>query len=322
MMIKNNGKPGSNLGENDILPKALNNFDYRSLQWLLAHLSRMGCDYFLDENQALRLQQHKQQLPSAIHSIQGTPPTNIELLPPYLNPSEIPLIISNTLNAQVNKEQLIDIIIRDKPDYLINKDNFDWIDISSHRPAIFLLTQLNLANIPLAPIQNIGSPKGLRDQIILRIDTWAAPHMNKIHLMNSLKALWSDVTANTRDTKWIDKSDINQINWAWNYLLKLQKNQTVLSPTNQTELYSAVLASIENFQCVNPQEKELFLIKMRKSWSQEKYRRSGKAKKQNYFGITVSAEAKVKSLTERLNLSPSQLIEQLIHEEHERIFKK
>lgn len=67
-------------------------------------------------------------------------------------------------------------------------------------------------------------------------------------------------------------------------------------------------------------EKELFLIKMRKTWAQKKYRASEKARTQRYMPLTEDARSKLKRLAEQKNVKRHELIEGLIQKEFEQAF--
>ena len=67
----------------------------------------------------------------------------------------------------------------------------------------------------------------------------------------------------------------------------------------------------------HPAEKQLFQEKMKKTWSQKKYRDSGKAKKQHYMPLTKDTRDKLSALSEEWSMKPHEVVELLIQEANE-----
>ena len=81
------------------------------------------------------------------------------------------------------------------------------------------------------------------------------------------------------------------------------------------DLYNAILISLDNMSYGVPSDKKLFLDRMKKTWSQKKFRDSGKAKKPYHLPLTKNTQKQLEKLAELKNCRREQVIEQLIEKE-------
>jgi hypothetical protein len=63
-------------------------------------------------------------------------------------------------------------------------------------------------------------------------------------------------------------------------------------------------------------EKQLFIAKFKKAWSQRKFRAAGKTKKPYHLPLTVKAKASLEKLAMLKNCTENEILESLIHREY------
>lgn len=73
-------------------------------------------------------------------------------------------------------------------------------------------------------------------------------------------------------------------------------------PINEKQRYNHIISSIDLMGFMNsPDAKELFLLKMKKTWSQKKFRDSGKIKKPHHLPLTKERHEQLKKLSGLFN---------------------
>lgn len=195
---------------------------------------------------------------------------------------------------------------------LIPKEKFAWITLKDCRIHIWVINAIHNLNAiysinnpspPLIPILSLNQiPSGARREYFIHaIDNWNTTLSDKEGLVSSLEARWRNGRTPKAQTKWIDEKNYSQLEWAWKYLTKHQLEMSILKPVTQTELYTAIFASLDNMLTehnFHPAERQLFIEKMKKTWSQKKYRNSEKAKQQTYVSMTKQTRQRLASLVE------------------------
>lgn len=217
-------------------------------------------------------------------------------------------IIKNHINLQPNRDYFLNNIIIQKDTHLTNESEFNWINKTNQRLLIILINiiikeyNVNLINPPTT--NNYVYFINIFDSIPLAKDT-------KINILNNLKSIWSNIEINKYDINWIHKINLDQIIWAWDYLKK--NNKLAYFPTPPAllyERYEYICASIDLIGYSNNQEaKELFLLKMKKTWAQKKYRDSGKIKKPHHLPLSKESHRKLKELGDIFNKPLSEVLE-------------
>ncbi|WP_151776041.1 hypothetical protein [Acinetobacter colistiniresistens] len=72
---------------------------------------------------------------------------------------------------------------------------------------------------------------------------------------------------------------------------------------------------MDNLSYSLPETKELILLKMKKTWSQKKFRDSGKAKKPYHLPLTQETQAQLEELVKLKNMNKSKVLEAIILKE-------
>lgn len=224
-------------------------------------------------------------------------------------------IIKNFINSHPNRVYILSGLSTQKDSQLVNESEFKWINKNDHRLLIILiniLTRENHLNLSPTTITNNY------DYFISAFDNLLLSKDIKLNNLNRLKFIWSNFENNKNTTKWINVFDPEQISWAWDYLKKTNYlAYTPVPPITFTTRYEYILASldlIEHFN--NPATKELFLLKMKKTWAQKKYRDSGKIKKPHHLPLTRESHEQLKELSVVLNKPFSTVLEFIIEKSY------
>lgn len=273
---------------NSALPSPLNKFSERELRWLWRTLIFQGA-----------------RLPNEA----DVPKT------------ERPGVLASTINSHNHPEELIQGLLNKKESQLLDAKWLEWMDSDGDRLLVWLLSQTqHLARQPSGyqPISVDQTPREERkDAIILTLDLWEETIENKQAFINERRTEWASIRTPDHETQWINPKDSAQLKWAWSYLIKQQVAAPLPSPIDNKDLLACILATLDDMSYGHPAEKQLFQEKMKKTWSQKKYRDSGKAKKQHYMPLTKDARDKLSALSEEWSMKPHEVVELLIQEANE-----
>ncbi|MBC9229052.1 hypothetical protein HI850_006875 [bacterium SPL81] len=225
-------------------------------------------------------------------------------------------ILFDYINQLPIKEDFINTLLIGMQNNLIDKKHIEWIDKNDSRILLFLIFSLSFKCGVF--IQKVNYTN-LYDIFLFNLDIYPSNIDSKINFINSLREEWHIYSTPFNEIKWIKKDDILQIDWAYQYLNKNQKLiPTPLAPIHTNDKYNIILSSLDIILFANSKEyKELFLLKMRKTWSQKKFRDSGKVKKNYHLPLTNMTQKKLEKLAELKNCRKEQVIEQLIIKEFE-----
>lgn len=161
----------------------------------------------------------------------------------------------------------------------------------------------------------------------IRFSTTDAAH--KQSWLNKLKDCWVNFRTPAADLKWLKQDDEDQLLWAWNYLKEQSKKALFLCPAssflpppaNRKEYYNAILASLDAMTVFDGfgqpnAEKQVFIAKFKKAWSQRKFRAAGKTKKPYHLPLTIKAKSSLEKLALVKDCSESDILEELINREY------
>ena len=269
-------------------PKELNSFKDRELKWLWHYMSRTGFTLPLEYT---------------------------------LQPSQRRQTMANMLALAANYGACINDVLNKKSDMLIPFDNFEWIDKRDPRQVLWVFMQCNVPNsgLQIRPFDNTPAAERF-NEIVYAFDRWNVRHDEKVSHLLYLKALWPKARTPSQQTKWLDPKDEDQMTWALNYLFKNNRAHTSLIPSNNKEVYTYILYSLDIFSYSHISEKQLFIEKMKKTWSQKKYRSSAGAKKQNYLPMTKTTRDRLDRIVEHECIKISDVLEAIINEKYTSIY--
>ena len=145
---------------------------------------------------------------------------------------------------------------------------------------------------------------------------------HKQSLLNNLKDFWLKVRTSASDIKWLDQDNEEQLLWAWQYLRDhLRLPPSIPLPVNSKEYYNAILASLDAMTILDAfdqptADKQVFIARFKKAWSQKKFRAEGKTKKPYHLPLTIKAKSALEKLALVKGCSESDILEELINREY------
>lgn len=171
------------------------------------------------------------------------------------------------------------------------------------------------------------------EELILQIDMQRHISFDaKRRFLSQCQTVWSDIFTNDKYVKWIDKNNEEQLEWAWNYLRNSNPYVQFGAPTTKESLYDEIAIAIDKihdpqvssipdtFHHPDNPRMELFIAKMKKSWSQQKYRNSDKARKPITFGANQTTRKRLEKIVEHERKHINDVMQSLIDNEYERIY--
>lgn len=227
-------------------------------------------------------------------------------------------LIVTRLVFQLNFD--MDFIKKNLNNYVVRKEHFEFLDKKNKRQILYFdkwvkrnfictfnhVPEIFKNDIYIESLTNFNqiSINGSSDSIT-----------EKIQKLNFFKIEWSSIFLNKKAISWLDKNKQEQVQWAYEYL-KLKGKIAFDRLVDPTDLYTFVISEIDTLWIGNAAEKQLFLDKMRRAWSQKKFRDDGKTKKPYHLPLTKEAHKQLEFLTQVLNKSPSQVLEFIIEDKY------
>ena len=269
----------------EVLPEELKNFNERDINWLWNFMSSY---YVLPPEKSLALN------------------FKINFINYYL---------TNKNSPNFNPEFNIQNILKNYFSQVIKIDYFDWIDPKNYRQIIWasktFFTEMDFYFL------NTGF-ENYHDLIIKFFDRIILPSEEKIQILSEKKQEWARFKTPDSELKWLDINNSAQLNWAWTYLHKFLRSIQVPNPVTNDEFYGAILASFDRMSYSHYADKQLFIGKMKKTWSQKKFRDSGKAKKPYHLPLTQQAKKNLEELAQLYGVKSNDFLENLIRETYKK----
>ncbi len=128
------------------------------------------------------------------------------------------------------------------------------------------------------------------------------------------KAFIKAISENTAP-KFVAKKNHDQCSFIWEYLKKHHWADPDISEVqSENETYESIISSIDTYQC-HPAEKQLFLEKMRKAWSQKSRRdRLKETKKSHTFELPNQTSEQLEQLSEQYNVNKTVILQAVIEQ--------
>ncbi|MHA3981033.1 hypothetical protein [Acinetobacter venetianus] len=223
------------------------------------------------------------------------------------------LILTNYINHQPQVENAVSYLIASVQNRLVSIDNLNWIEENDYRLLIWLLNRLSTQYNRLIIIHGINNPY---KTFLYNIDGINISIDEKILFLQNCFSFWNVNKLSDQEIKWLDPLNSEQLAWAWQYLAKHGLQIECFNFTyNDQSKYMSILACLDNLSYGTPESKELILLKMKKTWSQKKFRDSGKAKKPYHLPLTIETQAQLEELAKLKNMNKSKVLEAIILKE-------
>ena len=211
----------------------------------------------------------------------------------------------------------------------VSERHFEWL-IDNLRGQIFVLNVLYLEHNYHSFDR---SSSNLMGEIYLFFDNKnSITHVdNKISLLNNMEQRWRIVFEKENYSKWLNEKNIEQIEWTREYLKKDGKyNDLVKNIFSEKEIRDVILASLDLIDYpdfneyknnyishISSDRKERIIDKMKRAWSQQKYRDAGKTKKAYHLPLTKKTKAKLEKMAQVQGLSETAMLDILINRFYE-----
>lgn len=223
------------------------------------------------------------------------------------------LILTNYINHQPQVENAVSYLIASVQNRLVSIDNLNWIEENDYRLLIWLLNRLSTQYNRLIIIHGINNPY---KTFLYNIDGINISIDEKILFLQNCFSFWNVNKLSDQEIKWLDPLNSEQLAWAWQYLAKHGLQIECFNFTyNDQSKYMSILACLDNLSYGTPESKELILLKMKKTWSQKKFRDSGKAKKPYHLPLTEETQKQLEELAKLKNMNKSKVLEAIILKE-------
>ena len=212
---------------------------------------------------------------------------------------------------------------------LVPEQHFEWL-IDNLRGRIFIL---NILNEESNYIYFDINSNNLMEEVYRFFDNKDNNNNleSKILELNDIQKRWSFIVGSENYSKWLVESDILHIEWTKDYLRKAGVyNNSVRNNKSSKETRSHILASLDlidypvseimndNYINYRPSDrKEIIIDKMKRAWSQQKYRNAGKTKKAYHLPLTRKTKAKLEKMAQVQGLSETAMLDILINRFYE-----
>ncbi|WP_449100306.1 hypothetical protein [Pseudomonas veronii] len=206
--------------------------------------------------------------------------------------------------------QIIEQIKRRRNEQLLPEKNLEWIN-EGKRQAEWLNTK-----IP----EHIGysgfiPPPGLlgKELLIARIDLWNVDITQKKLVLNELEKRWNEHKKGDNPFKWF-KDEQQKCILAWEWISRNAFPETLLR--QPFDNYEDLLIFFDQSKLIQDQ-KILYIEKIKRSWSQQKYREKMTGKQQYNFILSDKAISQLDKIAETNDLKRTQVLELLLQLETE-----
>lgn len=139
----------------------------------------------------------------------------------------------------------------------------------------------------------------------------------KINFVDYFKSAWGLSLYSRDEFKWLNRKP-EYIEWVYEYLKNHTEIRIPFTPTQTSEKYWAFVAALELE--TNKDLAELAILKLKKSFSQMKYREKNKEMKFYSIGMTSDTKEKLDKIVKHKDTKIHKVIEQLIDSEHRKTF--
>jgi hypothetical protein len=268
--------------------EGLKNFEERDYQWLWRYIEKES-DYFAavyEENESMDIK------------------------------------INNLVRAFKKDNFKLSEILADHSEGILSMDEFKWIDPSNYRQIIFVMHSIleDIKNRTPIPDEKHFLDESLFKQIFYYFDVqlFGIAKRHKLRYMQEFKLAWTEKTTPAKYSKWLISGDKHQLKWAFEYLLKKEKlSVNFKSHQPEEHFYALILASLDHMDWkANFFENHIFIDKMKKAWSLQKFRIANKGKNQYHLPLTKQTKKKLEELALLYGTKTSNVLEGLIKEDY------
>ncbi len=233
------------------------------------------------------------------------------------------------LSRYENFKNLIEPALLNMAAYLIPEENFGWL-IGNIRAQLFCSNVLITDYLAGNKKKTYGN--GLMNSIynffdFLEVQGQPMHIDEKINLLNNTQLRWHAVRREDNYSNWLDETDIKQIEWTRDYLnTKKHYSPVTVDTSNYSEIRAVILGSLDLIDPLSysgsyiyyeqSDRKERIIDKMKRAWSQQKYRDAGKTKKSYHLPLTKQTQVRLEKMAKVNGLSQTAMLDILINSEY------
>lgn len=137
-------------------------------------------------------------------------------------------------------------------------------------------------------------------------------------ILEHLKEKWQEIRLNDAIVNWLEDNNPAHWVWAWSYLQNITQRPLELAwmPVEDAEKKAAVIATVDLSD--NVDRKALVIDKMKKAWSQKKFREKSSGRKPYSISMTLNTKQKLNALAEEKGMKINEMVEYLIRNEYKK----
>jgi hypothetical protein len=210
-----------------------------------------------------------------------------------------------------NKPWRVDELLKERRKQLVHKKDIEWV-IESRRAIEWATREIQISTDHNQ--LNYYFDLTEKELPIAILDVWQRDITQKTALLRSLEQRWKSHKTNDKVYTWF-KDDDQKSEFAWDWLLKNSYISTLGSTPFDTFEDLLIFFDKANY---SREQKELYIGKIKKGWTQKKYRENLKGKAQYNFVLSDKAIVSLEKLASRYEVSRARLLEILIEMEAEK----
>lgn len=220
---------------------------------------------------------------------------------------------SSTMRDQIAhelryKQELRANLTRARETTLLPDQAFDWVEKIGRQPK-WLIAQAT-KKTGLRVRSSVFRTLSFKPQLIAIFDLWDADFSRKEGFLRKLASDWSTHLQTDKVFLWFkgqDGPEKYSLAWGW-----LEKNKPELTSKKQPFTQFGGLLEFFDGSGASPDEKGLYVDKIKRRWSTRKTREKNSHKKQYNFELTNTVNASLDKLAQAHQLSRTKVIEKLI----------
>ncbi|QOU04439.1 hypothetical protein IM720_27740 [Pseudomonas fluorescens] len=210
-----------------------------------------------------------------------------------------------------NKPSRVNELLKERHKQLVHKKDIEWV-IESRRAIEWATREIQISTDHNQ--LNYYFDLTEKDFPIAILDVWQRDITQKTALLRSLEQRWKSHKANDKVYAWFKDED-QKSEFAWDWLLKNSYVSTLGSTPFNTFEDLLIFFDKANY---SREQKELYIGKIKKGWTQKKYRENLNGKAQYNFVLSDKAIVSLEELASRYEISRARLLEILIEMEAEK----
>lgn len=226
-------------------------------------------------------------------------------------------------------------IVKARATLLVPQENFDWLSEDIRAQGFTWLYLLQSYQV----FPNKFYENSYADLIYCYMDTLTplvrkvaqqnepiTTTNDKLVILRDIKHKWESIVGHCDFEKWIDKQDENILDWMYDYLSIRTPTIKIAGPAKEIGHKKVLIllslyffdwnqnyTSFQGWENTPSGEKLIFIDKIKRAWSQQKYRDAGKTKKPYHLPLTKKTQGRLAKMAKVKGLSETAMLDILIN---------